>query len=133
LAGLDINDVYNVDILRGSYNGTKMFHVDTSGNFHTAGTFSAGGADFAELVAVRGRRSEYGPGDVMVIDTGVQRRLALARTSYSTRVAGIYSTKPGVLASPTNADDGKDSGGIPLAVIGIVPCKVTTANGPIQI
>jgi hypothetical protein len=47
-------------------------------------------------------------------------------------VAGIYSTKPGVLATPHNMDDSSaESTEVPLAVLGIVPGKVTAENGAI--
>jgi len=46
-------------------------------------------------------------------------------------VGGIYSTKPGVLATPHSIDANLD-GEVPLAVVGIVPCKVTAANGAIR-
>src|SRR5208282_4762946 len=52
--------------------------------------------------------------------------------AYSTLVAGIYSTKPGVLATPHTMDDPEiKNSEVPLAVVGIVPCKVTAENGPI--
>jgi hypothetical protein len=48
-----------------------------------------------------------------------------------TLVAGIYSTKPGVLATPHPIDDPAiHSSEVPLAVVGIVPSKVTSENGP---
>jgi hypothetical protein len=46
-------------------------------------------------------------------------------------VAGIYSTKPGVLATP-HAIGEKADGEVPLAIVGIVPCNVTTENGAIH-
>jgi hypothetical protein len=50
----------------------------------------------------------------------------------ATLVAGIYSTKPGLLASPHHIEDeSSKSSEVPLAVVGIVPCKVTVENGPI--
>ena len=72
------------------------------------------------------------PGDVMIIDATGRRRMALARQPYSTLVAGIYSTKPGVLATPHGMDDPRLAGEVPLAIVGIVPCKVSAENGPIQ-
>jgi len=60
------------------------------------------------------------------------RRLALAQESYSTRVAGIYSTKPGMLGSTHKIDEKAPADEVPLAVVGIVPCKVSAENGPIQ-
>jgi hypothetical protein len=57
--------------------------------------------------------------------------LVLANEPYSTLVAGIYSTKPGVLATPRKMIE-PGNGEIPLAIVGIVPCKATAENGAIQ-
>jgi hypothetical protein len=66
-----------------------------------------------------------------MIDASGERRLSLSQTPYSTLVAGIYSTQPGVVASQHRVDDALPNNEVPLAVIGIVPCKVTAENGPI--
>jgi hypothetical protein len=58
--------------------------------------------------------------------------VALAQQPYSTLVAGIYSTKPGLLGSTRKVDESVPQNEVPLAVVGIVPCKVTAGNGPIQ-
>jgi hypothetical protein len=51
-------------------------------------------------------------------------------------VAGIASTKPGVLASPhnstTSAGQKAIEAEVPLAVVGIVLCRVSAENGPIH-
>ena len=47
-------------------------------------------------------------------------------------MAGIYSTKPGMLGTTRKIEESAQSDEIPLAVVGIVPCKITTENGPIQ-
>jgi hypothetical protein len=85
-------------------------------------------------VAVRGEPSLYEPGDLLVIDQKADRHLALASRPYSTLVAGIYSTKPGMLATPHEVanPDPQLAKEVPLAVVGIVPCKVTTENGAIH-
>jgi hypothetical protein len=110
---------------------TRVFHVTSSGDFY-AKSFNPGGADFAEAVDAIGGSAQYEPGDVMMIDETGSRRLALANEAYSTKVAGIYSTKPGVLASPHAIDDPRISKEVPLAIVGIVPCKVSAENGPIH-
>jgi hypothetical protein len=116
----------------GMTSGTHKFRVDTNGAVYADGGLYATGADFAESVAVRGLRSEYEPGDVLEIDERADRHLARSSHPYATLVAGIYSTKPGLLASPHHIDDESyKSGEVPLAVVGIVPCKVTAENGPI--
>ena len=68
-----------------------------------------------------------------MIDAGGKRRVALARQPYSTLVAGIYSTKPGLLGSTRRADESAPQNEVPLAVVGIVPCKVTAENGSIRV
>jgi hypothetical protein len=124
-------DTASGNILLGSNNGTKKFRVDANGNVF-ASTYNIGGADFAESVEPAGARDDYHSGDVVVIDPTARRRVGLARQPYSTLVAGIYSTKPGVLATPYAMDDPRLVKEIPLAVIGIVPCHVSAENGPIR-
>jgi hypothetical protein len=114
----------------GMTNGVHKFRADTNGVVYADGGFQASGADFAESVAVHGSPSQYEPGDVLEIDASADRHLALSHHAYSTLVAGIYSTKPGVLATPHSIDAGLE-GEIPLAVVGIVPCKVTAESGSI--
>lgn len=121
-------------ILAGFGSGTTpVFRLDGTGKGFFDGGTQIGGADFAESVAVLGERSKYSPGDLLVIDSSGRRRLALTRTAYSTHVAGIYSTKPGVLATPHNMDNAQLMEEVALAVVGIVPCKVTALNGPIHV
>jgi len=84
-------------------------------------------------MAVTGDRTKYAAGDLLVIDPTASRHLALAQQPYSTLVAGIYSTKPGMLGSTRTADEPAAKDEVPLAVVGIVPCKVTTENGAIQV
>ena len=84
-------------------------------------------------MAVVGDRSTYAAGDLLVIERTTNRHLALARQPYSSLVAGIYSTKPGMLGSTRGVDETPAKDEVPLAVVGIVPCKVSAENGPIQV
>jgi hypothetical protein len=110
---------------------TNVFRVDANGAVYADGGYHTTGADFAEAFSVKGASAAYAAGDVLTIDQAATRRLTHSSQPYSTLVAGIYSTKPGVLASPYTMDQTPKSD-IPLAVVGVVPCKVTTANGAIQ-
>jgi hypothetical protein len=124
----------NIIIGRSHTSGvnTNEFRIDGTGKGFFNGGTQTGGADFAESVAVRGEHSQYEPGDVLAVDRAAGRRLMLSRRAYSTRVAGIYSTKPGVLATTHSIDESDAlAEEIPLAIVGIVPCKVTAENGPI--
>ncbi len=96
----------------------------------TAYTGTSCGGDFAESVDVTGRRKEYEPGDLLVIDAKHPGEFQEAAQPYSTLVAGIYSTKPGYVGRRLTGPKGPDE--VPLAMVGIVPTKVTAENGPIH-
>jgi hypothetical protein len=113
--------------------GVNVFRVDGTGRVYADGGFQPNGADYAESMGVAGDRSEYRAGDLLVIDPTASRRLALSQHPYSTLVAGIYSTKPGMLGSTRKVDEAVPGDEVPLGVVGIVPCKVTTENGPIKV
>ena len=130
VAGMFMTSASSGNVIVANNASRRIFRVDTSGNVFALGTFNPNGADFAESVAVRGSPTQYLPGDVMVVDPDHDRQLVLASEPYSIQVAGVYSTKPGVLASQHGLDETSDE--IPLAMIGIVPCHVTTENGPIR-
>jgi hypothetical protein len=119
-------------ILAFGINHSRIFRVDSNGSVYAAKGFYPGGVDYAESVAVTGARAQYGPGDVLAIDKDAADGFALVRQPYSTLVAGVYSTKPGVLASTHPLDAEKFEAEVPLAMFGIVPCKVTAENGPIE-
>jgi hypothetical protein len=105
--------------------------LDVSGNFRARGSISGGGADYAESVAVHGNHQSYNPGEVLVIAPG-KRKFQLSREPYARNVAGIYSTKPGIIGSDHPFSKSATAEEVPLAIAGIVPCNVTTENGSIQ-
>jgi hypothetical protein len=131
-AGLFINYAGG-NILQGNVGGANLFRVDGSGTVYANGGFQPSGADFAESMAVVGDRSKYAAGDLLVIEPTANRHLALSQQPYSSLVAGIYSTKPGILGSTQRVDETPAKDEVPLAVVGIVPCKLTSENGPIQV
>ena len=88
------------------------------------------GGDYAEAVNAKGSRKTYEPGDVLVIGDGDQGEVEKSAEPYSTMVAGIFATKPGVIGRRQSLL--KESEEIPMAMVGIVPTKVTTENGPIH-
>jgi len=106
----------------GTWN-TK-FRMEYNGNAFADGSWSSGGADFAEMLpAVEG----VVPGDVLAIDAnGLLRPSAGA---FSTQVAGVHSSKPGFVGG--RPPEGDPEGSVPLAVVGVVPVKASAENGPI--
>jgi len=118
------------NILIGAVNGVHKFRVDGTGKGFFDGGTQTGGADFAESVAIASESDRHEPGDLLMVDSTAKRQLKLATEPYSTLVAGIYSTKPGVLAT-THSGDQIAANEVPLAIVGIVPCKVSAENGAV--
>jgi hypothetical protein len=104
--------------------GNRIFDVDESGEVYADGTFHSGGADFAEMLP---GPAELQPGDVLVVDHDSE--LARSTAPLQTSVVGVYSTQPGV-GGAAHEDDRR--GKVPLAIVGIVPVKVSAENGPIR-
>lgn len=114
-----------------TYKNYTRARIDSTGKgFFDSGT-QTDGADFAESVGTAAPKAKYEPGDVLVIDTRADRRFALSSSPYSTLVAGVYSTKPGVTGTEHTSEDPKLGAEIPMAVVGIVPCNVSAENGAI--
>ena len=91
------------------------------------------GGDYAEAVDVQGDRAKYEPGDVIVIDATSIGRFAKSSSAYSKLVAGVYSTKPGLVGRRTTAERPDKDAEVPMAMMGIVPTKVCDENGPIEV
>jgi len=114
------------------------FRVDATGDVHAAGTFygtgfSIGSADAAEWVEIS---ESVDPGDVLVFDPEHPSHYRPSQEECSALVAGVVSTEPGVVlgsapATPYPPLTTYDSQAV-LALIGIVPVKVTDEGGPIQ-
>jgi len=112
--------------------GNTRFKVDLNdGNVFADGTFNPGGADLAEAFDVEEPAATYAPGDVLAISTEADRTLALSAEAYSSLVAGVYATQPGVLLSE-NGIEGIGPDQVPLGVVGVVPTNVTDEGGPIR-
>jgi hypothetical protein len=90
------------------------------------------GSDFAEALPAVGDGENYEPGDVLVLasdGSGVEK----TSEPSSRRIIGVYSTRPAILGADKQGDTRVDSNDIPVAILGIVPTKVTTENGPIRV
>lgn len=113
----------------GDPNAIK-FKVTNAGAAYATGGWQ-GAPDFAELIEPESDAVAYEPGDVLVISAKSDRAVARSSEPYSTLVAGVYSENPGFVGSPDVMED-RSKDDIPVAVVGIVTCKVSAENGPIR-
>ncbi len=113
------------DLLKLFAGGNLRFKVNNAGEVSADGSFHSGGADFAEMVPVR--ESGLEPGDVVAL--AADGRLVKTTLEAQGSVVGVVSTKPGYQSDlfPNVPEDQK----VPLAVVGIVPVKVTASGGSI--
>jgi hypothetical protein len=88
------------------------------------------GGDYAEAMNAAGGKAKYEPGDVLVLASDDNRDVQKSGEPYSTMVAGIVATKPGVVG--LRAEVAKLSDNVPMAMVGVVPTKVSAENGPIH-
>lgn len=115
----------NPIVAYGSNLNDRKFVVDQNGNVTADGTYSSPAADFAEMLPATDRLE---PGDVLVIDsTG---KLTRSTRAYQSSVVGVYSTKPAFVGGQASGASAQRQ--VPLAVVGIVPVKVTAENGAIH-
>jgi hypothetical protein len=111
------------DIIQGWNQAAIKFKVTTAGEVYAHGAFHPSGVDYSdELPAETGLE----PGDVVAIAAdGLLRRSSKPNQS---DVAGVYSTKPGVVGSR----DEERRTTIPLALAGVVPVRASAENGVIR-
>ena len=112
-----------ITAVNGAQNDAQ-FVVKSSGEAFSDVGFNTPAMDFAEMLpAVDGLEA----GDVLAI--GPDGKLSRSSERYQATVAGVYSTQPGFVGG--REVEGAASGTIPLAVVGVVPVKVSAENGPI--
>jgi len=111
--------------------GANKARIDGTGKgFFNGGTQNSG-ADVAEAFDVTGNIQQYETGDVLVISIDKDRSVEKSTSAYSTLVAGVYATKPGVLLTEENIEtDISDK--VPMGVIGVIPTKVCIEGGEIK-
>lgn len=113
-------------------NDTNVARIDYNGKGFFDGGTQMGGADVAEFFDVEGNIKSFEPGDVLVISQNSDRKVEKSTAAYSTLVAGVYATKPGVLLTEKNAEKDSLDNMVPMGVIGVIPTKVCMEGGPIQ-
>jgi len=111
--------------------GANVARINQAGKgFFNGGTQNSG-ADVAEAFDVTGNIKEYEAGDVLAISTNKDRAVEKSSEPYSTLVAGVYATKPGVLLTEENINNDL-TGKVPMGVIGVIPTKVCLQGGSIK-
>lgn len=120
---------YALDVAGQIHSTTGIVYQDGTTQT-TAWTGVLCGGDYAEAMNAAGGKASYQPGDVLVLASGDSDDVQKSSEPYSTMVAGIYATKPGVIGRREALAKSKND--IPMAMVGVVPTKVSAENGPIR-
>jgi hypothetical protein len=120
------------DIFIGEASGARRARIDGSGKGFFNGGTQTGGADYAESMRTAGDPAAMQPGDVLAVDPQHGYAVEKSRQPNSRLLVGVYSTRPAVLAVGAHGIDDSLAHEVPVALLGVVPTKVTTANGPIK-
>ena len=98
--------------------------VFVNGSIQYGGNLYGPGADVAEKIGTSAQGLT--PGTVVELNPEEPDTIRESTGAYSTLVAGVVSTRPGITL-------GDETRGVALAVAGRVPVKADTANGPIAV
>jgi hypothetical protein len=129
--------------------GTIEWAVNGNGTTTSKGSYLSRDIQVCEMMAVGAGARSAEPGDVMVIDPASGRTVERSSKARSTLVVGIYCAEPGFVGSSRGwvrdgaADDDRattysiqdmadEFGEIPLAIVGVVPCRVSAENGAVS-
>ncbi|NRF40013.1 collagen-like protein [Pedobacter foliorum] len=122
----------SIAVFKAGNPGTvNVARINAAGRGFFNGGTQVGGADLAESFEVTGNVAHYEPGDILVISTEKDRSVEKSNEPYSTLVAGVYATRPGVLLAEEHIDSDL-SGQVPMGVIGVIPTKVCLEGGVIS-
>jgi hypothetical protein len=118
------NDDSTGDVFWGIDGGHHIRFIITAGGDAIAhGSFAPNGIDYADrLPSAAGLE----PGDVVAI--GPEGILQKSNRANDTAVAGVYSTKPGVVGRR----ESERRPTVPVALAGVIPVNVTAENGAIS-
>jgi hypothetical protein len=122
----------SIAVFKSGNPGTvNVARINAAGRGFFNGGTQTGGADIAESFETIGLTSNYEPGDILIISTTKDRAVEKSSTPYSSLVAGVYATKPGVLLTEEHIDSDL-KGQVPMGVIGVLPTKVCLEGGVIS-
>ena len=117
----------------GQTSRESVVRINPNGRGHFNGGTQVGGADYADSIATTDDPDELEPGDVLAIDPQQGNSVRRSREPNSRLVAGVYSTRPAVLGIGDHHIDDSLEHEVPVALVGLVPTKVSAENGPIAV
>jgi len=112
------------DLVHMKADKISIFRVSSNGDIFSGvkGAVQTGGADLAERYT---SPDALEPGEVVTIDYTSMHGVRRSTYAYQADVLGVVSSNPGFVAGAFTKDS------YPVALIGRVPVKISTENGPV--
>ena len=111
--------------------GTISGNLTVTGTI-TAGVYAGGSCDVAERYqSTLESINALEPGDIIAISYNNALKVEKVNSPYNKMAIGVYSTDPLITLGDTA--EAKDRNDPPVALVGRVPVKVTTENGPVKV
>ncbi len=129
--GVHVNPTVGGVCYRCGWKEDEGFVVLNTGEVRSSVGFAAPANDFAVTIAVEGDGAGYESGDVLVVSASGSGAAERSSAAYSPAVVGVHSTAPAFVGGRPVAGE-TEAGGVPVAILGIVACKVSAENGPIR-
>ncbi|HRH93280.1 MAG TPA: hypothetical protein PKV72_01970, partial [Candidatus Peribacteria bacterium] len=130
-AGANVMEVFsNVATGFGAANHNRVLRMDAGGGMYSDGSFSGGGADYAERFL--SSTPNLKPGQLVCLDPLHSNTVKLCDRSGDTNVMGIISTKPAFVGDKYrggDADGKSDKNSAIVGLIGQLPAKAIVEDG----
>ncbi|HOY30936.1 MAG TPA: hypothetical protein PKW80_03565 [Bacteroidales bacterium] len=107
------------------------FRFTLDGNGLCDGSWSGGGADYAEYFPVADPGIAYEPGDVIIISDKTSYSVESSSQPYSNLILGVYSSNPAFIGNSNINDNNGNK--ILVGMMGVISTKVCNETGSIAI
>jgi hypothetical protein len=129
--GVHVRPTIGGTCYRCGWKDDEGFVVLNTGEVRSSVGFATPANDFAVTMQLDGDKAGYEPGDVLVVSVSGSGAAERSAVAYSPAGIGVYSAAPAFVGGRSLTADAQATGE-PVAITGIVSCKVSAENGPIR-
>ena len=123
-------DLMSMDSYHGTGSWDREFRFTNLGSGLCDGSWTGGGADYAEYFIKADTTKQYEPGDVILMSS-LGSTVITDNEPYSNKVVGVFSTNPVVIGN--GSSEGAPANSVLVGMMGVVPTKVCNENGKIEV
>ncbi len=126
-----VGNLASFDSWQGNGTWERRFKFSNDGNGSCDGSWTAGGADYAEFFPKADPSIEYEPGDVIAMSAKIGYTVESGDVQNPNLILGVYSTNPAIVGNSSAEKDPDDA--VLVGLMGVIPTKICDENGPVRI